>query len=49
VTVVAVLGPLLVRVTVKVTVSPTLGVGLFTVLVTARSVSVAPAFTVTVA
>ena len=33
----AVLGPLLVRVTVKVTLSPTLGVGLLTVLVTARS------------
>ena len=30
-------GPLLVRVTVKVTVSPTLGVGLSTVLVSARS------------
>src|SRR5262249_16758323 len=36
---VASLGPLLVRVTVKVTVSPTLGVGLSTVLVTARSAS----------
>ena len=36
-TVVAASGPLLVRVTVKVTVSPTLGVALLTVLVRARS------------
>ena len=37
VTLVAVLGPLLLSVTVKVIVSPTLGVALLTVLVTARS------------
>ena len=35
--IVAASGPLLVRVTVKVIVSPTLGVGLLTVLATARS------------
>jgi hypothetical protein len=40
-------GPRLVRVTVKVTVSPTLGVGLFTIFVTARSA--APGVTVALA